>query len=120
MTQNNAPSTSSMSVLKRDAPDSAASRASRKLTRSRSAPAQMPILASTAKSRAATRPASARGSVANRIGAATKPTAQIRPAHAPASPAATRRSVGLTRSLVTDARDLVALDAAGRLDFGDV
>src|SRR6187200_2363331 len=120
MMQNSAPSTSSISVLNRDPPSSAARRAIWNAIRSSSAPAQTPIVASTAKSRAATRPASARGSVANRSGAATKPIAPTSPAHAPASQAATRRGVGLTRSLVADARDLVALDAARRLHLGDV
>src|SRR6185369_5378654 len=80
----------------------------------------MPIVASSLNSCAATRPASPRGSVANKAGAATKPTPAISPAHVPASQLAARRRAGLTRSLVADAGDLVALDAAGCLHLGDV
>ena len=85
-----------MSVLKRDAPCSAASRASREVKRSSTAPAQTPIVASTAKSRAATRPASPRGSVAKSTGAATKPIAATAPAQRPASQGSGARSRGVT------------------------
>ena len=53
---------------------------------------------------AATWPASPRGSVANKAGAATKPTPAIMPGPAPASQHAARRIPGLTRSLVADRR----------------